>query len=860
MRVSHTLVGLLVLVLTQMLSGCLESGPDIDLETQANSGVKASLAISEQPVLPLSAEQAPDSDALYVQFSQSFLARPKERILALLKQANTEVEELDSASDTLPVIGRLLLFGDTPLARTLWHLPEVNATPAASESYVLRQFSHNQLNVYWANGSPANQKVLLQGINRGELYAAYHLLEQLGYHFLHPLQPIAPDALRFNDFQEIREQPRWPIRAWHIHTQHPLELTHVLNGWGKEGPQDNLGWEALLGEWDLFLEWAIANKQNRVEWFLLMADSWQAFADSEERQLRIKHMVGMAHDWGLAVGIDAPIAFKQQHAWTMLREKGNELFQIQRALDWLNVAGFDYFEVEAGFSEFTHPTDVQMLSWLNEVASYSAEVYGKPTYVKVHCTQNQFASSFLDPETAEPLNFNFLPYYADRRLGVLPHTVQFYDLDGPALTYDNENFHYIRRYMQMEAGRREVLFYPETAYWVSFDIDVPLFLPIYMDRRLFDLRLIGFDEEAGRMGRGEHANSRIDGQVNFSSGWEWGYWMNDVVTARAAWNPHLELGDDLALKKSLEPVVAPFGAAREAIKTNIMAWIDMQQRLFIDGDTVQGKPSSPYLRNAQAYLQGWEAWDDVAKTLGMLETQPRKMGLLDMQNPFAPRINKLNYQTELKPLLSETVSALDELYADYVSLGRQVPQEGEALYLEVKDAMAMTLLRARQVFHLYETMANINPIIINADKTLANEHLTKAHRALDEAQQIVVEREANYRVDPDRIAGWGYNPTAYNFGYLWSVRSLHYWWRDEGKVVERPASPGYLNIMDPVDIANGEGDWVEWVVNLSLLRDWLRDTFGDESLIAEMLYEPASEPVYPQNNLRTKPYWYAPVE
>ena len=27
--------------------------------------------------------------------------------------------------------------------------------------------------------------------------------------------------------------------------------------------------------------------------------------------------------------------------------------------------------------------------------------------------------------------------------------------------------------------------------------------------------------------------------MNFDSGWEWGYWLNDVVTARASWDPLL---------------------------------------------------------------------------------------------------------------------------------------------------------------------------------------------------------------------------------------------------------------------------------------------------------------------------------
>ena len=63
--------------------------------------------------------------------------------------------------------------------------------------------------------------------------------------------------------------------------------------------------------------------------------------------------------------------------------------------------------------------------------------------------------------------------------------------------------------------------YRETAYWVNVDIDVPLFIPLYGQRRLHDLRRIA--------GREIKENFKIDGQMNFDSGWEWGYWLSDVV-------------------------------------------------------------------------------------------------------------------------------------------------------------------------------------------------------------------------------------------------------------------------------------------------------------------------------------------
>jgi len=66
---------------------------------------------------------------------------------------------------------------------------------------------------------------------------------------------------------------------------------------------------------------------------------------------------------------------------------------------------------------------------------------------------------------------------------------------------------------------------------VNVDVDVPLFLPLYAQRRLHDLRRLAVREL--------REGFRIQGQMNFDSGWEWGYWLNDVVTARASWNPLL---------------------------------------------------------------------------------------------------------------------------------------------------------------------------------------------------------------------------------------------------------------------------------------------------------------------------------
>lgn len=821
--------------------------------TEANAA--AAMPATEAPIQARAANVS-DATVIAVQFTANLPEAPRQRMVQHLNALGWQVLTLADDATQLPDTPAVWLVGQTVLTAQWFGEIPADLPEEGFEIKTLQVDSESGPQIlYSTRGRDGGATDLTrEGPAMGDLYGAYALLEAFGMRFLHPLEPTVGDAPAEWPLIEQRESPHWPIRTWHLHTQHPLELTHVLNGWGPNGPDDEAGWQALLPEWERFLEWAVANRQNRVDWFLLMAQSWQTFADSPERQARLHTLIDMAHDWGLAAGIDAPIAFKQQHAWTMLRKPGDETAQIHNAIDWLAGAGADFLEIEMGFSEFTHPSDRQMLAWMNEAADYAKLTHEMPMYVKVHCSQKQVAKHFSDPETGDPLNFNFLPYYATPALGVMPHTVQYYDLQGPVYTYGNENFYYLRRYMQLEAGRREVLYYPETAYWVNFDIDVPLFLPIYAASRLEDLRLIDADEKAGRMGRGEHAGARIQGQVNFSSGWEWGYWLNDVVTARAVWNPRPDITDaDVALANALQPFTTVLGDAGNDANRLLRQWIEQSRRLLWYGQIGDTPPARAERRNAQAYLQGWDTWSEISKRLGNGQTQPLNMGMLDMLNPLLPRSQRVPYQRELRPLLATTASQLRTTFREFAALEPEVAPAGKALYVEIRDAMEMTTLRAEQVHALYETVAHQSSFVLRHDLNEANRQLNLARQALDRATEIVARREAHYRADPARIAGWGYNPTAYNFGYLWTVHSLYFWWRDEGKAVDRPFSPGYLNFKDPVDIANGEGVWREGIFNISLIRDVL----GRSSpLWREMLYEPENGPMIPPAGLRDRPDWY----
>ncbi|MBX3227029.1 MAG: hypothetical protein KIT84_41280 [Labilithrix sp.] len=783
-----------------------------------------------------------------------------DRIEALVRETadGARVLRVTPELDRFAAGDHVLAIGDVAAARLV--IEDGEAAALSPEGFVVRSTTTaSGARILAARGKDAAEKSHYARPNRGTLYGAYAALEAIGFGFLHPLAPTKPARFEVPARSITKtESPRWHVRGIHLHTMHPLELTNFLNGWGTT-PEDRAGWEAQLPEWDRFLEWMIANRQNQVEWVLLEAKSWQSFALSDERLARLTAIVTRAHEWGIDAGADTPMALQQQHSFKLVEEQGElatELASIHKRVDWLMKAGYDFLATENGTTEFTHADPARMLAWMNEIVRYMHDEHdGRHANIKVHCSTGQNADGFTDPTTGGPLNVNFLPHYADAKMGVLPHSVQHYGIDDAAPTYGNQNFEYMRKFLQEEVGRREVVWHPETAYWVSFDVDVPLFLPIYAERRVHDLRLLAGDAKAGRMGRGEHAGKDMDGQMIFSSGWEWSYWLNDVVAARAVWNPHEEAATDLeATRAILDDAFNAFGAAKKQVVDALLDWMHDERELLIYGRDGSHAPSKVELRNGQAYMQGWEVWDDVSILAGKIpgvkapKTQPDHLGLVEMR---IPGHGGPGYSREIEPLLA----AMERVFAQRANelaaaLAPATPVVKD-LADEMIDAARITALRAKQVHGLYDYVDKYWDMMVPFSSAGAwrKERLKQARLALDEAQPIVTRREARYRVPAARIASWGNNPTAYEYGYLWTVHSLLYWWRDEGKAVDAPATPCYLNIVNPADVALGEGGVVD---ALRVVRKVFEanDILGG---ITPCLAEPATEPTFPQDNLRSRP-------
>ena len=374
----------------------------------------------------------------------------------------------------------------------------------------------------------------------------------------------------------------------------------------------------MLDDVNRLFEWAVANRLNKIEWLLLGHRSWGD--ELETRMNRFQIMTDLAHQYSLMVGADCPLGNIQQHGWYIVNTRLPFLDQIQQIrdrVDYVFNSGFDFMTTESGLSEFTHPECSLMLDLLNAFAEYVNRTWGREAGVKVHCSTGQVCDDYLDPRDNKPINFNFLTLFASPELGVFPHTVQTYGFDDhTAGAYGNDDFRRIEDYLVYEAksGRRAVSYYGETAYWVNVDIDVPLLLPLTPQRRLRDLRKIARREKA--------EGFRMQGQINFDSGWEWGYWMNDVVTARgtlynklnaiirikyvASWDPKMNIdGDWEAFYASLDIFRNVFGEKSGTEIAGVVARLaQAQEELLINGIVNGNSSPNIYKLNGFGYLMG----------------------------------------------------------------------------------------------------------------------------------------------------------------------------------------------------------------------------------------------------------------
>jgi hypothetical protein len=154
--------------------------------------------------------------------------------------------------------------------------------------------------------------------------------------------------------------------------------------------------------------------------------------------------------------------------------------------------------------------------------------------------------------------------------------------------------------------------------------------------------------------------------MNFDSGWEWGYWINDFIVARASWNPlyfrgtssdssiscEKLIGNDEvcsnisnsnspiiydeweAFRLSLLPLAKLISNYDNTISNAVIDLLvrltQLQSELLIYGK-VNGAPSVNIKKlSGFAYMSGSDPWVDIPRMIGITLTQPDKLHLNDV--------------------------------------------------------------------------------------------------------------------------------------------------------------------------------------------------------------------------------------
>jgi hypothetical protein len=166
------------------------------------------------------------------------------------KSWNQFAESENHANCAAPVNRLVLSFGNTAAASKL--IPSSDLASLGPEGFIVAasQGSDGVLTLV-GNGNDDPSITMYTHSSIGATMASYALLESLGFGFLHPLQPTLPLAWTLPSVTGIllKESPRWPFRGFHIHTEHPLEMTDVLNGFDVRDANDsshNEDWSSMV--------------------------------------------------------------------------------------------------------------------------------------------------------------------------------------------------------------------------------------------------------------------------------------------------------------------------------------------------------------------------------------------------------------------------------------------------------------------------------------------------------------------------------------------------------------------------------------------------------------------------------------
>lgn len=651
-----------------------------------------------------------------------YLDAPASGALDILKQ------------DVSATLGRLWGQGDLPLvagkpsatdAIAIWFSTSAEARDRIgsklSEGFALKRIDEGG-RVLFVIYAPDEQNLA---------YGAYAFLEELGVRYFHPRAELVPKyaGVRVPTTLDLARRPAWRIRGIQEHTLHPIETMTALN----EPSAEN------LAEAKGYIDWLVKTGQNFLQW-PLMDVPWGPFRQHAQA------IADYAHLRGVKVGASIVLfgASAHQNNYVLIEDTTSWQTELDAQLAQLLEVDWDVVELTLG--EFVGEDPSAIVTWLNHATDRVATTH-PTTEVATSIHVGNYPSLWVDYKGKKTF-FYHLAGDADPRLTASVHTIAFFDLYRPWATYAHDDFFFQREFLFDELGKRKVRYFPESAYWIGADVDVPQFLPEYVYARWLDISSLSRDIREKKL-------PNLDGHVLFSSGKEWGFWLNDYLTAKLQWNPEGSFQDLIGHATGV------FGECSGDVTQSLEGLIALQNDYLFD-------------RRLAAYVQG----EDTVLDLGFLagiESHPKRIPFQEVAE-LAPAEQRAFERDVLGGLLEMT----KKLAPFEHSLATRCAHAEPALAPwcdELVDGFAINRLRAEHSVWLYRAVIDW----ARGGKSHGS-HLARARKITAQAETVIARREAGYRYPLGRLVDAYVNPTVYDFGYLRQAHVACFWHRQDLQV------------------------------------------------------------------------------
>jgi hypothetical protein len=610
----------------------------------------------------------------------------------------------------------------------------------------------------------------------GRQYAAYEWLHSVGVRFFHPEEefvPTAPFAIEAPQDRTIT--PAFRFRSVSLHLTHPLEL----------GDPFRLNDARYFDEAVRFVDWQIKNRASFGSDF-----QGRGFMRGFPRSSGIRIWGGQQGD---TVVVDP-------------EDPRPDVEQVQEAIDAIMSAPHDvpvtFFNVNFTPTEYTEMPDEEAVAMLEFIATYFAENYPD---VRVHA-----GNQGTHGEATENYGVRYgnLSQFAPPNLGVTVHPLMFYDLFRPAPVYGNESFNYLFDFMEQEHQIRPLWYFPESAWWLTFDIAVPLYLPVTIEARDRDIQ-----------GLKHMLAGKLDGHRVFGSGHEWGFWQNEYCSFRMA----AEL--DYRWTDCLADLVAPMDKAGDVTRTVLEEAIALQERDMFDAELI-------------AFLVGTDQETELGASVGIHHHPLPPPPALIMTYDAA---QVAHHETAIEPRLQLIEEDYRALVARLSEVEGQVPDGAANFFAEIRDGLEMFEIRAAHQWRAYGAAVRLRRSQLEGSAAVAAEAellLDDAREITERARQVVHRREAGYRYAPiERSIAGGprggedQNWTTYPYRYLNRTHHVFFYESIDERVMAAFRGVSPIEIEDAL-VGPGEPMRV-WVLEASLVD--VTVDFGDGTVVSSVV-------------------------